>query len=202
MLSLFLLSSLSVIHTPGNSGQQAAAQISSSKAERDMVLWYSQPGVKWFEGLPIGNGYMGAMVFGGIQKERIALNESSFWSGRPHDYTNPDGFKYFPQIRDLVFAEKYQEAEKMTDQHFFGIPVNQEAYQPIGDLLLSFPGMDNVKDYYRELDMETGIAKITYGEGDANFTREVFLSYPDRVLVVRITCDKPGRVSVVARLVI
>jgi len=129
--------------------------------EKDMVLWYLKPGEKWLDGMLIGNGYMGADVFGRVQNERIALNESSFWSGRPHDYNNPEAFTYFPKIKDLVFAEKFQEAEKMTDKHFWGIPQAQQFYQPIGDLLLNFKGWGNVKDYYRELNMETGIAKIT-----------------------------------------
>jgi len=143
---------------------------------------------------------MGTRVFGGIQDERIALNEGTFWSGRPHDYANPEGFKYFPKIRDLVFAEKFHEADVMADEHFFGIPKNQQSFQPLGDLVLSFSGIENVSDYYRELDMETGIAKVTYSDGDAKFTREVFMSYPDRVMVVRLTCDKPGKVSVEAKL--
>jgi alpha-L-fucosidase 2 len=102
---------------------------------RDRVLWYRQPAGKWLEAMPLGNGLMGAMVFGGIQSERIALNESTFWSGRPHDYDNPDAFKHFAQIRDLVFAGKFQEAEKMADAHFYGRPAAQQAYQPLGDLL-------------------------------------------------------------------
>lgn len=200
MVGLILFANLLAIQVSCTPNTQTGSQKPSSKTERDMVLWYRQPGEKWLEGLPIGNGYIGAMVFGGIQKERIALNESSFWSGRPHDYTNPDAFKYFPQIRDLVFAEKFQEAEKMANEHFFGIPVNQQAFQPLGDLFLSFNGIGSAKDYYRELDMETGITKVTYKDGDATFTREAFVSYPDRVLVVSITCDKPGRVSVEAKL--
>jgi alpha-L-fucosidase 2 len=171
-----------------------------ASSSREMVLWYRQPAEKWLEALPLGNGIMGAMVFGGVQQERIALNDSSFWSGRPHDYDNPEALKYFPQIRDLVAAGKFQEAEKMADEHFFGVPAAQQAYQPLGDLLLSFEGVDKAEDYRRELDMETGVATITYRSGDAVFTREVFTSYPDRVMVVRVTCDKPGRVSVQARL--
>ena len=165
------------------------------KSKRDMVLWYKQPGIKWLEGMPIGNGYMGAMVFGRVKNERIALNESTFWSGRPHDYTNPDGYKYFPKMRDLVFAGKYKEAEKMANEHFFGIPPNQQAFQPLGDLLLNFKNSEHVKDYYRELDMETGIVKITYKIGDAEFTREVFMSYPDHIMVVHLTCSKPNSIS-------
>jgi alpha-L-fucosidase 2 len=174
-------------------------QNSLVKSQRDMVLWYKQPGEKWLEGMPIGNGYMGAMVFGKVQNERIALNESTFWSGRPHDYTNPDGYKYYPQMRDLVFAGKYKEAEKMANEHFYGLPPNQQAFQPIGDLLLKFSNSENVKDYYRELDMETGLVKITYKDGDAEFTREVFMSYPDHVMVVHLTCNQPNRISLEAK---
>jgi alpha-L-fucosidase 2 len=163
-----------------------------------MVLWYRQPGTAWQQGMPLGNGMIGAMVFGRVPQERIALNESSFWSGRPHDYDDPEASKYFPQIRDLVFAGKFQDAEKLADEHFRGIPYAQEAYQPIGDLMLEFaPG--EVGDYRRELDMETGIAKVTYRQGDAVVTRETFVSWPDRVLVTRISADKPGRISVGAQ---
>ena len=102
-------------------------QNSLVKSQRDMVLWYKQPGEKWLEGMPIGNGYMGAMVFGKVQNERIALNESTFWSGRPHDYTNPDGYKYYPQMRDLVFAGKYKEAEKMADAFKPSVEKEREA---------------------------------------------------------------------------
>jgi len=144
--------------------------------------------------MPLGNGMIGAMVFGGVPEERIALNESSFWSGRPHDYDDTNAFQFFPQIRDLVFAGKFQEAEKMVNDHFYGKPKAQEAYQPIGDLLLDF-GTTNFTDYRRELDMETGVAKVSYRSGDAVITREMFVSWPDRVLVVRISADKPGRVS-------
>jgi alpha-L-fucosidase 2 len=200
MAGLIIFANFWATQTSCRSNTQTTLQNPSLKEERDMVLWYRQPGEKWLEGMPIGNGYMGAMVFGGIQKEHIALNESSFWSGRPHDYTNPDAFKYFSIIRDLVFTGKFQEAEKMANEHFFGIPVNQQAYQPLGDLLFSFDGIGDAKDYYRELDMESGITHVTYKVGDATYYREAFVSYPDRVLVVHITCDKPGRVSVEAKL--
>jgi len=179
----------------------AMAVPASAQAERqrDMVLWYRQPAVEWLDAMPIGNGMMAAMVFGGTGRERIALNESSFWSGRPHDYDDPNAIKYFPLIRDLVFAGKFQEAEKMADEHFYGTPAAQQAYQPLGDLLLSFDGVDAFEDYRRELDMETGVTKVTYRTGDLVLTREVFISYQDRVMVVRIKADKPGRVCVEAR---
>ena len=168
---------------------------------KEMVVWYNKPAENvWLDGLFIGNGYMGANVFGRIQNERIALNESTFWSGRPHDYNDPDAYKYFGKIKDLVFADKFSEAEKMANEHFYGKPVAQQAYEPIGDLLLNFKAGDSIKDYYRELDMETGIVRVSYKDGDVKMTREVFMSYPDHVMVMKVSADKPGRVSVEAKL--
>lgn len=168
----------------------------------DMVVWYNKPADRvWLDGLFIGNGYMGANVFGRVQDERIALNESTFWSGRPHDYNDPDASGYFEKIKDLVFAGKFKEAEKMADEHFYGKPVAQQAYQPVGDLLLNFKMTgDSIKDYHRELDMETGIVKITYTDGNVRMTREVFMSYPDRVMVMKVSADRPGSVSLEAKL--
>ena len=197
---LFVWCSALLIVLPETALCKSERQSSFFHSKRDMVLWYQQPGMKWLEGMPIGNGYMGAMVFGRIQNERIALNESTFWSGRPHDYTNPDGYKYFPAIRDLVIAGKYKEAEKMIDDHFYGIPANQQAFQPLGDLMLHFKNNEMITDYYRELDMETGIVKITYKAGNVEFTREVFMSYPDHIMVVHLTCNTPNSISFEAQL--
>ena len=176
--------------------------VKTSPEAKEMILWYDKPaGEAWLDGLFIGNGYIGANVFGRVQNERIALNESTFWSGRPHDYNDPDAYKYFGQIRDLVFAGKFNEAEKLADQHFYGRPVAQQAYQPLGDLLLDFNvTADSVSDYRRELNMETGTVTISYTDGDVKITREVFMSYPDRVMVMRVSADKPGKVSVKAKL--
>ncbi len=169
---------------------------------KEMVVWYNKPsGNAWLDGLFIGNGYMGANVFGRVQKERIALNESTFWSGKPHDYNDYDAYKYFDQIKDLVFAEKFVEAEELVNEHFYGIPGAQQAYQPLGDLLLNFRVTgDSIKDYYRELDMQTGIVKVTYTDGDVKMTREVFMSYPDHVMVMKVSGNKPGSVSLEAKL--
>lgn len=181
----------------GVAGQQT---VSNTHLKNDMIIWYRQPADKWLEALPIGNGYMGGMVFGGISQERIALNESSFWSGRPHDYNDPDAYKYYPKIRQLVVDEQFQKAEKMADAHFWGIPAAQQAYEPIGNLLLFFDGIENAQDYRRELNMETGIVTIKYRVGDVNYTREIFMSYPDHVMVIRLYADKPNSISVKARL--
>ena len=188
-----MLLEISAASMPGSAAGE------TTPTDRNMVLWYRQPAEKWLEATPMGNGFIGAMVFGGVERERIALNEGTFWSGRPHDYDNPEALKYFPQVRDLVFAGKFQEAEKMADEHFYGVPAAQQAFQPVGDLVLSFDDSANPIEYRRELDMETGVARVTYKVGDNLFTREVFVSYPDHVLVVRLRGSKPGSVSFQAR---
>src|ERR1039458_10131613 len=180
-------------------GFPAARAAEAAGGARDMVVWYQHPAERWMEASPLGNGLTGAMVFGGTKTERIALNNSSFWGGKPHDYDDPNAGPYFEQIKALMADQKFQDAEKMADAHFWGIPKAQSAYQPLGDLSLSFDGIGDVTDYRRELDMETGIAKVTYRSEGVLYTRETFISYPDKVLVVRITADKPGSVSVEAR---
>ena len=183
-----------------------SASVSCSQSLPDssgeMVLWYDEPaGDVWLDGLLIGNGYMGGNVFGRVENERIALNESTFWSGRPHDYNDPEAHNYYDRIKELMYAKKYKEAEKLVDEHFYGIPANQQTYVPVGDLLLDFkPGTGSVRDYYRELDLETGIVKVNYTEGDVKMTREVFMSYPDHVMVMKVSADKPGQVNVEAKL--
>ncbi len=173
-----------------------------SPESKEMVLWYDKPaGDVWLDGLFIGDGYMGGNVFGRVENERIALNESTFWSGRPHDYNDPNAHNYFDKIKDLVFADKFKEAEKMVNEHFYGKPAAQQAYEPLGDLLLNFAvSGDSIKDYYRELDMETGVVKVSYMDGDVKMTREVFMSYPDHVMVMKVSADKPGKISVEAKL--
>ena len=174
---------------------------SAPESSREMVLWYDQPaGEVWLDGLLIGNGYMGGNVFGRVEHERIALNESTFWSGRPVDYNDPEAHSYFDQIKQLMYAKKYKEAERLVDAHFYGKPANQQTYVPVGDLLLDFPAGGNVSDYYRELDMETGVVTVRYTQDGVKMTREVFMSYPDHVMVMRVSADQPGAVNVEVRL--
>jgi alpha-L-fucosidase 2 len=175
---------------------------SAPESSREMVLWYDAPaGDVWLDGLLIGNGYMGGNVFGRIEHERIALNESTFWSGRPHDYNDPDAHKYYDRIKELMYAKKYKEAEKLVNEHFYGKPANQQTYVPVGDLLLDFaPGTGPVTDYYRELDMETGVVTVRYTQDGVKMTRETFMSYPDHVMVMKVSADRLGRVNVEARL--
>jgi len=163
--------------------------------EGDLVLWYRQPAQEWVEALPIGNGRLGAMVFGGVERERIQLNEDTLWSGYPRDRDNPLALKYLPQVRRLCIEGKYAEADELADKYLLAVPKHLEAYQPLGELWLRFNGHSQVADYRRELDLDSAIARVTYRIGDASFTREAFSSAVDQALVVRLACDKRGNVG-------
>jgi alpha-L-fucosidase 2 len=147
--------------------------------------------------LPVGNGRIGAMVFGGVEQELLQLNEQTVWSGNRSDYDRVGAFKHLPEIRRLLFAGKHAEADALVKKEILGErPLG--SYQPLGDLTLNFSGGGEVADYRRELDMGRAVAKVSYRQGDAVFSREVFVSAPANVLVVRLSCDKPGRVSLAA----
>ena len=160
-----------------------------------LVLWYRQPARKWVEAQPVGNGRLGAMVFGGVPSERIQFNEDTLWMGKPRDYHRPDAYKYLPTIRKLLFEGKQREAERLAMQHFMSVPLRQFPYEPFGDLRLEFPGHDNPTDYRRQLDLETAIATTTYRVGGVAFGREVFASAPDQVIAIHIEADKKGSVN-------
>ena len=167
----------------------------------DPVIWYQHPAQQWRDGLPIGNGRLGGMIFGGIAEEHIQLNEDTVWNGKKGGIRlNPEARQALPEVRKLLFEGKPHEAEQLEDKDMLGIPNRQPMYQSLGDMYITFSGQDDVVDYRRELDLATGIARITYRAGDAAYTREVFSSAPDQVLVVRLTCDKPGRLSFHATL--
>lgn len=162
----------------------------------ETVLWYTQPAAKWDEAVPVGNGRLGAMVFGHVNSERIPLNEQTVWTGGPYDPTRPGGPEALPEIRRLVFAGKYFEAEELFGKTMLGKPIEQMKYQPLGNLFLEFPGEGDAKDYRRKLDVDTAIASVSYLAGGVKVLREVFSSPVDQVIVVRLTADKPGSISV------
>jgi alpha-L-fucosidase 2 len=175
------------------------AQNLSTSPDDSLTLWYRQPAQKWVDASPLGNGRIGAMVFGGVPREHIQLNEDTIWNGQKRDRDNPEAAKYLPEVRQLLFAGKPIEATKLED-HLMGVPNRQPPYQPLGDLFLDFPDRGDVMDYRRELNLPTGISKVTYRIGDAHYTREVFISAPDQAVVVRVICDQPNRVSLRATL--
>ena len=167
----------------------------------DPVLWYQHPAQRWGDALPVGNGRLGGMVFGGIATERIQLNEDTVWNGKKGDiHLNPNALKTLPEVRKLLFEDKPREAEALEDQDMLGIPNRQPMYQTLGDLNLTFSSQDGAVDYRRELNMATGVVRISYRIGDASCSREVFSSAPDQVLVVHMACDKPGLLSFHATL--
>ena len=169
-----------------------------------LQLWYSQPAQKWTEALPVGNGRLGAMVFGRVKNETIQFNEDTLWTGIPRYYNNAEAHKYLPTIRKLLFEGKQRQAEELAMEKFMSVPLRQEKYQPFGRVFLHFselfPLEEECSQYRRELYLDTGVAKVSYQIAGAKFTREVFSSAPDQVLVIRLTCDKPGRISFDARM--
>ncbi|MCX6966309.1 MAG: glycoside hydrolase family 95 protein [Verrucomicrobia bacterium] len=169
------------------------------KAHPNLQLWYRQPAKIWEEALPVGNGRLGAMVFGGVLEERLQLNEGTIWSGSPKEYNRVGAYKYFPEIRQMIYDGKYKEADALAKKQVLG-ERPPGAYHPLGDLILKFDGVGNPTKYRRELNLDTAVARVSYQVGDAIYTREVFSSVPDQVIVVRFTCDKPGRLSFSAQL--
>ncbi len=181
---------------------------------QDLVLWYNKPAVEWTEALPLGNGNMGAMVFGGIPQERLQLNESTIWTGKPRDYAHPGAVKYLNRIRELLqqmricerkgnlikARELQSKAEELALKEFMGIPLTQTSYEPMAELYLDFPDHEQTGNYRRELDLRTGLVKVSYQCRGIRYTRESFASHPDRSIVTRISADKPGAVSCKIRL--
>jgi alpha-L-fucosidase 2 len=174
----------------------------------DLKLWYKQPAAEWVEALPIGNGRLGAMVFGRVDEERLQLNEDTVWAGERRNRKNPQSSAGVPEVRRLLMAGKVAEAEALAEKTMLAIPRRMPSYHPLGDLWLEFrrggtvrePPLPVPEDYRRELDLETGIARVVYRVGTVRFTREVFSSAPHQVLVVRLTADRPKSISVSARL--
>ena len=169
----------------------------SAAAASDLVLRYKEPAEKWTQALPVGNGRLGAMVFGGTVRERLQLNEDTLWSGAPKDWNNPGAKDALPEVRKLVFRKKYIEAD-LASKKMMG-PFTQP-YQPLGDLYLSFPQKGKPEKYMRSLDIDSAVAETKFLVDGVTYTRRVFVSHPDQVMVVRMEASEPGRVSLTAAL--
>jgi alpha-L-fucosidase 2 len=175
--------------------QDAARQIANGV----LSLWYPRPAQEWVEALPVGNGRLGAMVFGGVAREHLQLNEDTFWAGGPYDPNNPDALALLPKIRRLVFEGKSVEAKRIAGK-MMARPLRQMSYQPVGDLDLRFAGRTAATNYRRELDLNTAVATTTFERNGVVFTREVFSSAPDQVIALRLCSGKPGKISFQAHL--
>lgn len=178
----------------------AAAAPSLPAATSDLKLWYRQPAAHWVEALPVGNGPMGAMVFGGTAEERLQFNEDTLWTGTPREYHREGAVKFLPELRRLLAEGKQNEAHELGMREFMGVPLRQMAYQPCGDLRLSFPGHDQATDYVRALDLDSAVATTRYRVGPVEYSRETFASHPDKVIVTRLAAGAPGQLTFTARL--
>lgn len=161
---------------------------------QNLKLWYQQPAKTWVEALPVGNSSMGAMVYGRTSREELQLNEETLWGGGPYRNDNPKALESLAEVRNLIFSGKTMDAQNLIDQTFYtgrnGMP-----YQTIGSLIIEAPGHEKAKNYYRDLDLERAVATTRYQVDGVNFQREVFASFPDRVIIVRFTADKPGELN-------
>ena len=178
------------------------ASAACALAQGPLELWYRQPAARWVEALPVGNAHLGGMIFGGAAHERIQFNEQTVWSGEPHDYAHPGAYRYLAEIRQLLFDGKQKEAEDLAMREFMSVPLHQAAYQAFGDLLLDFPGIreDGVTGYRRWLDLATALSGVEFTSQGVTYRREIFASYPSKLLVVRLTASKPGSLTFTAGL--
>ena len=167
-----------------------------SQNKQGLILWYRQPsGNTWENALPIGNGRLGAMVYGNVEKETVQLNEHTVWSGSPNRNDNPLALDSLAIIRKLIFDGKQKEAERIANRVIITKKSHGQMFQPVGSLQLTFNGHDNYTNYYRELDIEKAVTKTSYRIGEITYTREALASFPDRVIVMRLTASKKGSIS-------
>jgi alpha-L-fucosidase 2 len=165
-----------------------------------MLLWLTHPADKWENAFPVGNGRLGAMVFGRTDEEQIQLNEDTYWSGGPYSTVVKGGYQALPELQKLVFDGQYKQAHILFGRRLMGYPVEQQKYQALANLVIKFPNKDVVSDYRHQLSLETAIATTSYLQSSVRYTREVFVSPVDQVIVVRLTADQPGKISFKAQL--
>lgn len=173
----------------------ASPALAEAKPASPWTLWFTQPAAKWDDALPVGSGRLGAMVFGRTADERIQFNEDTLWTGHPHDYVRKGSAEALPEVRKLLAEGHVRQATTLARARLLSDPVRQKAYQPFGDLHLRFPGIAAVSAYRRELNLETAVARTQFDANGVTYTRDVFASYPDNVIVVHITASRPGSIT-------
>lgn len=170
-------------------------QLRADSTNADLTLWYRHPGQQWTEALPLGNGRLAAMVFGGVEREHLQLNEGTLWAGSPYNADNPKAWAALPEVRRLIFAGEYDQADQLVSSNLMAVPLRQMAYQTLGDLYLDVPTNGPVSDYRRELDLATAVAGVSYTMNGVRFQREVFSSAADQVIAIRLTADHGGQIN-------
>ncbi|MDR0792725.1 MAG: glycoside hydrolase family 95 protein, partial [Chitinophagaceae bacterium] len=167
----------------------------AANAQNDLKLWYKKPANNWLEALPIGNGRLGAMVYGGTDKETIQLNEESLFAGSNYNDNNPQAAAHIKEIQQLLLNGENNKAHELATKYLLATPSNFRSYQTLGNLVFDFPDMGDVENYTRELDLNNALSKVQFTSGGVRYTREVFASAPDNCIVVHFTCDKPGAIT-------
>ena len=169
--------------------------------DEPLTLWYRRPATQWeTEALPVGNGRLAAMVFGGIDRERIQFNEETLWDGKHQETTNPKALAALPEVRRLLFEGKNEEATKLAGDDMMGVPPRIKSYQTFGDLVLEMGPVTAASEYRRDLNLDTGVARVSYVVDGVRYTREVIASYPDQVIVIHFQADRRGKLNFTARL--
>lgn len=159
------------------------------------LMWYNQPAEQWEDALPVGNGRIGAMVFGKYGEEKIQLNEETYWSGGPYSTVVKGGYKKLPEIQKAIFDGEPIKAHQLFGRHLMGYPVEQQKYQALANLHLFFTDQDTATHYRRSLDLKTGLISVSYQVDGVTYKREVIASAPDQTIAIRLTADKPGSIS-------
>ena len=174
---------------------KVAESISNKSFNPSTLLWHKKPAEEWENAFPVGNGRLGAMVYGGIKEEKIQLNEDTYWSGGPYSTVVKGGYKELPKIQKLIFEGKPLEAHKIFGRYLMGYPVEQQKYQSLANLHLFFNEDLEAKNYKRWLDLSEGIAGVEYTINGVTYLREVLSSHVDQTIAIRLTASKPGMIS-------
>ncbi|WP_372932557.1 glycoside hydrolase family 95 protein [Mariniphaga sediminis] len=174
-----------------------SCKIQIPEPERELTLWYEEPANEWTEALPLGNGRFGAMVFGGPETERIQLNEESLWTGGPIERMNPEALENLEEVRQLLFEGKYVEGERLAQEKIMGkrIDMGKHTYQTMGDLFIQFEGLKEIRDYKRELDLRSAVAKTSFESDGIRYSREILASAPGEVIALKLTASEKGKIS-------
>lgn len=160
-----------------------------------LKLWYRRPATRWVEALPLGNGRIGAMAWGGIDHERLQLNEDTLYAGGPYDANNPEALAALPEVGRLIFDGRYAQAQALANAKLMAHPIKQMPYQPLADLVLDFRDISDISDYRRELDLDTAITRTQFRTWKTAHTREAFVSPVDQCIVMRMAADRPGAID-------